>query len=60
VVTVIDFKTDAPPAGDVRVTHPAYVAQVEGYLTILRALGVATAGVRGGLLFTAERSIRWI
>jgi ATP-dependent helicase/nuclease subunit A len=60
VVTVIDFKTDAPPAGDVHVTHPAYVAQVQGYLDILRELGVATGGVRGGLLFTAEPIIRWI
>ncbi len=59
-VTVIDFKTDAPPAGDVHATYPAYVAQVQGYGRILQALGVAKAGVRGGLLFTAERFIRWV
>lgn len=60
VVTVIDFKTDAPPADDLHATHPAYVAQVRGYLRILEALGVAKGGARGGLLFTAEPFVRWI
>jgi ATP-dependent helicase/nuclease subunit A len=58
-VTVIDFKTDAPPQGDVAASHPAYVEQVRSYARILRELGVATA-VRAGLLFTAEEGIRWV
>jgi ATP-dependent helicase/nuclease subunit A len=60
MVTVIDFKTDAPPSGDVHATHPAYVAQVQSYVRILEELGVAKAGVRGGLLFTAEPFVRWL
>ena len=55
-LAVVDFKTDAPPPGDVQATHAAYVEQVRGYARILEALGLAPAGaVRAGLLFTAER-----
>ncbi len=60
-LAVIDFKTDAPPVGDVATTHPAYVEQVRSYARILEELGVAAAGtVRAGLLFTAEQEIRWL
>jgi ATP-dependent helicase/nuclease subunit A len=59
VVTVIDFKTDAPPAGDVNATYPAYVEQVRSYGRILKELGVAR-DVRGGLLFSAENLVRWL
>ncbi|WP_242333382.1 exodeoxyribonuclease V subunit beta [Anaeromyxobacter sp. SG66] len=58
VVTVIDFKTDAPPEGDVYETHPAYVEQVRSYGRILKELGVARE-VKGGLLFTATGTIHW-
>ncbi|HET9596091.1 MAG TPA: PD-(D/E)XK nuclease family protein, partial [Anaeromyxobacteraceae bacterium] len=60
-LAVVDFKTDAPPAGDVRATHPAYVEQVRSYARILVALGLATeGGVDAGLLFTAEGEVRWV
>lgn len=60
-LAVIDFKTDAPPAGDLARSHPAYVEQVRSYARILEELGVAQPGaVRTGLLFTAEREIRWV
>ncbi len=60
-LVVVDFKTDAPPAGDVAATHAAYVEQVRSYARILEELGLAAAGtVRAGLLFTAEQEIRWI
>lgn len=59
VVTVIDFKTDAPPKGDVHATHPAYVEQVRSYARILVDLGIAREA-KGGLLFTAEAAIRWL
>jgi ATP-dependent helicase/nuclease subunit A len=58
VVTVIDFKTDAPPAGDVLASHPDYVEQVRSYGRILVELGVARE-VKGGLLFTANGQIEW-
>jgi ATP-dependent helicase/nuclease subunit A len=60
-LAVVDFKTDAPPAGDVHATHAAYVEQVDGYARMLVALGLAPeGGVEAGLLFTAEREIRWV
>jgi ATP-dependent helicase/nuclease subunit A len=60
-LAVLDFKTDAPPAGDVAATHPAYVEQVRSYARIVEELGLAPAGTaRAGLLFTAEQEIRWI
>jgi ATP-dependent helicase/nuclease subunit A len=60
-LAVVDFKTDAPPGGDVAATHPAYVEQVRSYARMLEDLGLAPAGTaRAGLLFTAEREIRWI
>ena len=60
-LAVVDFKTDAPPTGDVAATHPAYVEQVRTYARILEELGLAAAGtVRAGLLFTAEQEVRWV
>ena len=60
-VRVVDFKTDAPPARDVRQSHPDYVEQVRTYARMLVELGVATEGkVRSGLLFTADGLVRWV
>jgi len=60
-LAVVDFKTDAPPEGDVESTHAAYVEQVRSYARILVALGLATKGsVDTGLLFTAEDAVRWV
>jgi ATP-dependent exoDNAse (exonuclease V) beta subunit len=60
-LAVVDFKTDAPPAGDVAATHPAYVEQVRTYARMLEELGLAAPGTaRAGLLFTAEQEIRWV
>ncbi|ACG75189.1 UvrD/REP helicase [Anaeromyxobacter sp. K] len=60
-VVVVDFKTDAPPAGDVHASHAAYVEQVRGYARILVGLGVAREGaVDAGLLFTADGGLRWV
>ena len=58
---VIDFKTDAPPAGAVEETYPEYVAQVRGYERLLAAAGLAAGRrVRCGLLFTADGLTRWV
>jgi ATP-dependent helicase/nuclease subunit A len=60
-LAVVDFKTDAPPSGEVAATHPAYVEQVRSYARVVEALGLAAPGtVAAGLLFTAEAEIRWI
>jgi len=60
-VTVVDFKTDAPPEGDVAATHSSYVEQVRSYGRILVDLGVARPGaVKCGLLFTADGRMRWV
>ncbi|HEU4382133.1 MAG TPA: UvrD-helicase domain-containing protein [Anaeromyxobacteraceae bacterium] len=60
-LAVVDFKTDAPPAGDVAETHPAYVEQVRTYARMLEELELAPPGtVRAGLLFTGEEAIRWV
>jgi ATP-dependent helicase/nuclease subunit A len=60
-IVVLDFKTDAPPTGDVQVTHPDYVAQVRAYERVLVELGLAKAGkVKGCLLFTANGVVRWV
>ncbi len=61
VVTVVDFKTDAPPRGPVADAYPAYVDQVREYGRILVKLGLATPGaVRCGLLFTGDGGMRWV
>ncbi len=60
-IDVVDFKTDAPPRGDVGETHPEYVAQVTAYGRLLSELGVAAGRtVRCGLLFTADGILRWV
>jgi ATP-dependent helicase/nuclease subunit A len=60
-LVVVDFKTDAPPRGEVAVIYPAYVEQVRRYGQVLVKLGLAREGaVRCGLLFTADGGLRWI
>ena len=60
-VTVVDFKTDPPPEGDVAATYSSYVEQVRSYGRILVDLGVARPGaVKCGLLFTADGRMRWV
>ena len=60
-LAVVDFKTDAPPAGEVTESHGAYVAQVRSYARMVEELGLAPAGtVAAGLLFTAEGEVRWV
>jgi ATP-dependent helicase/nuclease subunit A len=60
-LVVLDFKTDAPPAGEVAASHPEYVEQVRSYERILVELGLASEGrVRGALLFTADGGVRWV
>jgi ATP-dependent helicase/nuclease subunit A len=60
-VTVLDFKTDAPPAGPVEATYPAYVAQVSQYGRLIEATRLAPAGhARCGLLFAADGRIHWV
>jgi hypothetical protein len=61
VITIVDFKTDAPPPGDVATTYASYVEQVRSYGRILVELGVARTGaVKCGLLFTADGRMRWV
>jgi len=58
---VVDFKTDAPPAGPVELAYPEYAAQVRAYGRMLEAAGLAAGRrVRCGLLFTADGAIRWM
>jgi ATP-dependent helicase/nuclease subunit A len=59
-VDVIDFKTDAPPGGDLARNYGHYVAQVRAYGELLSQAGcVAGRRLRTGLLFCADGSIRW-
>jgi ATP-dependent helicase/nuclease subunit A len=58
---LIDFKTDAPPRGDVRSDYPGYVEQVHAYARVLDQSGVPELHVtRTGLLFTADGGLRWV
>jgi ATP-dependent helicase/nuclease subunit A len=60
-ITVLDFKTDAPPGERVEDTYPDYVIQVSTYARLLGAAGAAAPErVRRGLLFAAEGQIRWL
>jgi ATP-dependent helicase/nuclease subunit A len=60
-LVVLDFKTDAPPKGDVATSYPAYARQARSYADILVRLGVGAPGkVRCGLLFTADGGLRWV
>ena len=57
---VIDFKTDAAPAVEIEVAHPAYVAQVRAYRGLLEGANVrGNRDTRCALLFTADGGIRW-
>ncbi len=58
-ITVVDFKTDAPRAGEVGVAFPRYAAQLRTYVDLLRAAGIGES-FRAGLLFTATGEIRWM
>jgi ATP-dependent exoDNAse (exonuclease V) beta subunit len=58
---VIDFKTDTPLPGSVEQTYPKYAAQVRIYGKLLETADILKhRQLRGGLLFTADGSIRWI
>lgn len=58
---VIDFKTDAPPRGDVGSGYPGYVEQVRAYVRLIEGAGVAGGrAVRAGLLFTGDGALRWV
>jgi ATP-dependent helicase/nuclease subunit A len=57
---IIDFKTDAPPAGAVEQAYPEYAGQVRLYARLLESAGIGAASVRCGLLFTGDGAIRWI
>jgi ATP-dependent helicase/nuclease subunit A len=58
---VIDFKTDAPPAGPVEEAYREYAAQVRIYGRLLEAAGLrGVRQLRCGLLFTADGVIRWV
>ncbi len=60
VMTLLDYKTDAPRDGAVAVAYPDYARQLEGYAELLRGAGVVGArSVRMGLLLTAAGEIRW-
>jgi ATP-dependent helicase/nuclease subunit A len=55
---VIDFKTDAKPAGDPLAALPHYVEQVRTYARILEQGGLAPPGtVEAALLFTQDGSM---
>jgi ATP-dependent helicase/nuclease subunit A len=56
---VLDFKTDAPPAGPVEAAYPEYVNQVTLYGRLLNGV-VGGRRLRLGLLFTADGRIRWV
>lgn len=60
-VTVIDFKTDQPPEGDIMRSHPKYVAQIQTYVRLLQDAGITgERNARCGLLFTADGRVRWV
>ncbi len=60
-LSVIDFKTDAPPATAVEVTYPEYARQATTYGRLLTTAGiVGNRRLRCGLLFTADGVIRWV
>jgi ATP-dependent helicase/nuclease subunit A len=57
-LTVIDFKTDPPPQGEVTDLMPAYVEQVKMYGQLLNPVG--RGETRCGLLFTGDGGVRWV
>lgn len=61
MVSIVDFKTDAPPREAVEVSHAGYVEQIKTYASLLQRSGAfAGRSVRCGLLFTAEGTLRWV
>jgi ATP-dependent helicase/nuclease subunit A len=58
-VHVVDFKTDAAPAGDVNVGYLDYVGQVRRYGGLLAEIADGRE-MRPGLLFTADGRLREI
>jgi ATP-dependent helicase/nuclease subunit A len=58
LLTVIDFKTDPPPEGEVTDLMPAYVEQVKMYGQLLSPVGAGET--RCGLLFTGDGGVRWV
>ena len=60
-ITILDFKTDAPPVEGIENVYPEYAAQVSTYASLVEAASVAAPGqVRCGLLFAADGQIRWL
>jgi ATP-dependent exoDNAse (exonuclease V) beta subunit len=56
-IVVIDFKTDAAPAGDVRSAYPGYVEQVKSYA---RVVAPDAPRVRLALAFTQTGKLEWV
>lgn len=57
-LALIDYKTDAPPAGRVDDLMPAYAAQLRAYAHLVRSLPTFhSLSLRLALLFTADGSI---
>ena len=58
---VIDWKTDAPQAGPLVSTYPAYAEQLRLYADAVRGSGfLAGRSLRAGLLLTATGELRWL
>ncbi len=57
---VVDWKTDAPPAGDAAAAFPHYAGQVRRYAAMLRESAGIRGPIRAGLLFTATGEWREI
>lgn len=58
-VTVIDFKTDAPPSQSGEGAYPEYLEQVRTYALILDGRRAQPRPARAGLLFTASGDVHW-
>jgi ATP-dependent helicase/nuclease subunit A len=60
-LSVIDFKTDAPPAGPAEATYPEYARQARAYARILHSTNLAAPRrLRQALLFTATGTLHWL
>ena len=59
-ITIVDFKTDAPPTGTLTQSMPQYLRQLEAYGDLIRAAKLPGHDqIRLGLLFTADGSLHW-
>ena len=59
-ITIIDFKTDAPPSGSLDQSMPDYLRQLEAYGELVRAAKLpGHEQIRLGLLFTGDGSLHW-